>query len=725
MISKNSFAKMVLHDIRERGAWMLAAFIAFMLLLPVNSLLRMDGIRSMWNTTEDYHRHLTQAFKVGMGYDNSGVLLVIIAAAFFLGVSGFSYLYSREKTDFYHSLPRRREKLFAIPYVSGIFIFLIPYALNIGLSFLAGVVKGAVTKESLFAAAGAFITFTVFFLLFYHLAILAVLLTGNLFTGVMGFGAFLSYTIIVNEAFISLTQRFFRTTIFGEVNGGRYLSFGRISFHVNGSFLTLNPLIQLLKTISGISENGNLYLNVKSVAGTFLAVVILGIICVIVYRIRPSESHNKAIAFPVLEPLVKVAVVLPISVLIGIAVSSGMAAHNLAWFIAAALFAAAVLSTAMEFLYTMDLRSCMKPKVSSGVTFGGLALILVVFHFDVFGMDTYLPEENKIESMSLYVNELNSLYAYPSNSVYNTGNSAIAYLDNTGYTDFDEIYFMAREGVEYQGTHEQDYQEEAQLDWAEETTEADDMAVTAEKVPATLNYYVKYVLKSGREVYRFYSLPQTEELLSCVKDIYNSWEFKEKTLPVEFLETEDVSGMLIQDIYSSERRVELKEEDKNDFYNIYKMEWESLTFDEMQTNSVVAFITFSQRMEMEREGYLYDTYVMTTPIYENFEKSIQLLEKAGFHIYTKEDADKIENIKVTMTQEESQKEYTFTEEKDIRELLENAQFERYSNYLGNVRKNYNLGLRIQWKDDTRMYGGGLYLTTGELPECLANAMKTD
>ena len=69
-------------------------------------------------------------------------------------------------------------------------------------------------------------------LLFYNLAVLGVLLTGNLFTGVLAYGAFLSYGVLL-ESTIGLTKVAFFTT---------YIDNSRLSQVFEGKFGKLSPL---------------------------------------------------------------------------------------------------------------------------------------------------------------------------------------------------------------------------------------------------------------------------------------------------------------------------------------------------------------------------------------------------------------------------------------------------------------------------------------------------
>ena len=237
MTSKISFTKMVMQNVKERGAWLLVTFLVLLMTLPVQIMMRLDNVAALGLKPKEMEKQAADVFLNTTGFDNVFLMLFVVIAAFCLGMTGYHYLYSREKTDFYHSLPLKRERIFFVPYVSGILIFAVPYLINLLLALLAGAVKGTFPAHAVSLALGAFLTHMVFFLVFYHVAILAVTLTGNLFTGAMAYAAFLSYGFIIKEVFISMSERFFQTVVPTMLYGGSF-SFMRISFHGGGDLLT-------------------------------------------------------------------------------------------------------------------------------------------------------------------------------------------------------------------------------------------------------------------------------------------------------------------------------------------------------------------------------------------------------------------------------------------------------------------------------------------------------
>ena len=120
-----------------------------------------------------------------------------------------------------------------------------------------------------------FITNVVLFLLLYNLAVLGVLLTGNLFTGVLAYGAFLSYGILL-ESTISLTNILFYNL---------YREF-KLSQTFEGKLGKLSPLY----VFDMILSNNNI--SMKDVSVVFGISVLFLVICISVYKIRPTEAYS-------------------------------------------------------------------------------------------------------------------------------------------------------------------------------------------------------------------------------------------------------------------------------------------------------------------------------------------------------------------------------------------------------------------------------------------------
>ena len=398
--------------------------------------------------------------------------------------------------------------------------------------------------------AKGFVTNVVLFLLFYNLAVLGVLLTGNLFTGVLAYGAFLIYGILLDSA-TKLTKLNFFTTCIDYTRKGALF---------DGSFSILSPLYAMNEILSGNK------VAMKNVGIVFIVSLIIVVICILVYKIRPTESYHKAIAFRKLQPVIKVAVVLPLSAMVGI-LASEIVGRDFIWYVGGILVSALLLSAAIEFLYHLDIKECIRPKISTGVILVVLAGMIVVLKLDFIGFDTYLPKESKLKTMSIYIDELNGYYEYPGEYAISSGNSG-SFLDLAKIEEFDDVYQLAKKGVELQKERD---------DVGSYTTES-----------GMLSFSVRYELKNGKVVYRGYSVEKNEENLKLVAKIYDNWEFKQKSLPVEYVDENKITSLEVADIQSCYDSG-LSKEEVNNLFKTCKNEWESATYEQLKDSKVLGF----------------------------------------------------------------------------------------------------------------------------------------
>lgn len=147
MISKNLFFKLLREQTKQR-IWLIAlmclvSFFAF----PVASALMSGAFLDMEQLTAQADRsaglltvemcrnmasqELIEEFQDWISPTGPLLLWMIPIAAAVGGLAEFSFLHSRRKTDFYHSLPVKREILFAVSYVGGILYVAVPYVIGL------------------------------------------------------------------------------------------------------------------------------------------------------------------------------------------------------------------------------------------------------------------------------------------------------------------------------------------------------------------------------------------------------------------------------------------------------------------------------------------------------------------------------------------------------------------------------------------------------------------
>ena len=173
MISRNLFFKLQKEDLKRR-LWVAAlSMLIFFLFGPVLLALVLEGIS---NTEMQYTiSRITSTIGPGFAFH----FIISITGALICASSGFFYLHSRKKVDFYHGMPVRREVLFAVNYVDGILLYFIPYLISMLLNFVVLVSAGYLKANVVVIGFEALGINLLYFILLYTLSVLAVVLTGN------------------------------------------------------------------------------------------------------------------------------------------------------------------------------------------------------------------------------------------------------------------------------------------------------------------------------------------------------------------------------------------------------------------------------------------------------------------------------------------------------------------------------------------------------------------
>lgn len=691
MTSRNYLFNSIKENIRRNFYLFILITLGFFAVFPLQTIMALDRAKAMI-PLEDEIDPIKMEFLNCIGVENNLATIFIGIVAVLLGVMGFYYLYSGEKTDFYHSLPLKREELFVIPFFSGFFMFLAPYLFSVGITYLIGIGYHGVSAQSGVQTLAAIGMNILFFLELYVFAILAILLTGNLFTGVLAFLGFMSYGWIIYGAYFYMNHMFFDTLAqFQEPAITKYLS----------------PIVSHLGAIDlWAAEMGDIR-GYVIYALILIVVVLAADVCI--YKVRPSESFHKSIAFQKLQPIIKVCAVLPISVLISLFFSMGME-HEFLWLCVFVILVSLILSCVFEFLFTMDIRKCIRPKVSTGVILATLAVILAGYKLDVLGVDAYLPEKEDVDTMSVYFTSINERANYPMK--YPMGPDK--QMEKNQTKDFDAIYELAKIGVNYYKEHDKQSVDipptflRAQSTWA--PTEEDENVM--------VSVYIRYHLKNGRTVNRAYYLPESKEILALTSDIYDNWDYKKTMLPTSYVSEKDIEYLYVQDIFDKRLQVNATEDVIDNIYKTYKGELESMTLEQSSKDRILGYLSVEEKIE--------ENYNQTTefPIYESFVKTRELLEEAGQPL--KElSSDEIRSITCGGTRSDGEYvEEVITDKAEIEKIIPSLTYEMGHYGLGS-KVSYELGCTILFEDGGTQMQSDLYMMEGEVLNSLLKKLNID
>ena len=410
MTSRNSFWASSMENHKRRiWVWIVTALGQIMAYVGVLSVylsrIRTRNADGVYRTGEEYRDAMYQATKDALGFQTRlGTVLVVLAAV--IGVQGFSYLYDRKKVDMYHSVPVNKNKRFVVIYVNGLFIYLVTTLVSLLVSVVAAAVQGAVNGEVLAVIGLGFVWNLLFFLVLYHSAVLAVMLTGNCLVTLAAMATLVLYETVIYSLISSMKYSFFAT--------------------VSGFYVTQLPKLSVVSDYMDETWRLKLTMDVNTMAREvlpyygkwfILALVILAAawLC---YRKRPSEAAGRALAFTRIAPILKIIIVIPAGLWIGMLVRDE-AYGNTMLTIVSMVGGGVVACAVMEIIFDFDLKSLCKHLISSGVAVAGIVLVFCIFQYDLFGYDKYLPSADKLDSVAVSVDYYGSFWDEEFNYVGN------------------------------------------------------------------------------------------------------------------------------------------------------------------------------------------------------------------------------------------------------------------------------------------------------------------
>ena len=640
MTSKNLFFNLMRENTRRR-LWVTALIaLVFFFLFPVWTALMISdylNISAANGELIDEAVRLAQAksfilerFLEWISINNGLTVLVMMVAAVICGVSGFSYLHSKQKADFYHSLPVKREKLFVVNYINGILYTAVPYLICLVISSVLVMVKAAPALPWGRVLAG-FAQHMCFYILIYSTVILAVMLTGSTIVSVLGSTVFFLYGPCVVLLKYGYFATFFKTFYSGSDSFPSAL------------LARTSPLAWYISSADRIMGAGS-----RAVWALVIAVVLTAI-TVVLYKKRPSEAAGKAMAFKISQPVIKVLLVVPAALFGGLFFYELKGSDG--WAVFGLLSGLIITYCIVEIIYNFDFRRLFAHKVHLAACVLICGAVFSFFRFDLSGYDSYVPSADKIESAGFYSYYLDGgimdkYYIKPEltkeNNVIFNYDSERTLLQNMKLSDTEDILAIARQGVKDAAEDDGRYRYgDAAYSWDTRNEE---------KLYTTVT--VCYHLKNGRNVLRNYYLD-----LAAVKEaiyhIYGQKEYKETAYPLLLTKPEEIAGVNYQE-YDDYRHVSFSGDgSKEKLLTAYQKELSELTAETREQESPIGALQFKtnemqQMIDRVRENKgdftRFNDYGYY-PVYPSFTETIALLKQCGIdagHFLNRDNVDHVE-----------------------------------------------------------------------------------
>lgn len=408
---------------------------------------------------------------------------VAAGAGILNGANGFWYLYSPRKVDFYHCLPERRIWMFRNRVLVGMIYYVVPYLVMEFLAVCVGAAQGFFGLKLMGMALTMLGLHFMMYLLFYFSTVLAIVLTGNILTGILVLGGIFAYGPLLCGLIIAYRSCFYGTTC-------GLLQYGLTDFLK----CFLSPVFLGIRLIQNYSGGA---------CGIFPGVMILltavfaGLSC-LAYCRRPSESNHDSMVYPKVGILLQILVEVPFGLGIGyIFCELSRNNHRILWWIFGMLLGVILAHGMMEVLYYLNPRRFFDGKPQFLLVCILTAFCSVWYLQDLGDFDGFLPAKEQLAGVSMNTGSFGENLDYIVEREDGTYDSVFWEDPESAMNGEKEIgddsYRILQEIVEYNKS-------DIAADSQNETIYRVDM---------------KYTMKSGADVYRQYGMTpdQIHELM--------------------------------------------------------------------------------------------------------------------------------------------------------------------------------------------------------------------
>ena len=504
---KSFSSKGLLGDSLRRNLW---GFVLggvgffFSLLLPV--LMTMQrALETRAHQLQEYPDLVDQDWQGALsavssllGGGNPFVKTTFVIMAIVCGIAMFAYLHTRQKVDFYHSLPISRTKLFVNNYLTGVIFAVSSYVVMLVIALACAYAMGFGAAVDWSAIGGAVVSHLIVFLLLYALTVLTTVVCGNTVISLLLLAWVMLSPMLVYMLYSGLCNKFYQTYTMQSVDM-------KAVFH-------LAPLVQFFE-LDGLHYERVEYVEQTSALGLLLVYLVAAAAVTVLswylFRIRKSERAGVALAFAPAKLPIKVYMCLIMGVAFGL--GFGMIAGDF-WFWIGLVLGAVLCHWIVEMIYAFDFHAIFAKPVHLAAILVVLFAGMLCMKFDVTGYDTWLPDRNSIQAVSI---------------------SGSAEEKLTGADNIDAVYQLAEMGTQ---VNQSALYEEGNYHGL------------------TLRFWL-----GGRTAIRYYLLPNNEEVNVLLRQVYHSEEYKRAAWPLFQIDVDqqNAENRFSLDVYTNESGYEI------------------------------------------------------------------------------------------------------------------------------------------------------------------------
>ena len=488
MTSKSFSSKGLLGNSMRRNLWALVlSGVGFFLSLLLPALMTMQNAleQRVLDLKEIPQAHVEINWQNAMNNaasmlsgGNLFVKIVFIVLAVVCGVAMFAYLHSRQKVDFYHSLPISRTRLFANNFLTGVVCTFSTYLAMLAITVACAYAMGCGEAVRWDEIGGAILCNLIVFLLIYALTVLTTVVCGNTIITLLLLAWVFFSPMLVRVLQFCLFDKFYDTF---TANAGQLVGAIRLTPVVQ--YFVLHGTHYIGEHVMGVLQPGESALGL--LIGYLIAAAVVTALALFLFRIRKSERAGTALAFTPTKLPIKVYMCLVMGVAFGWVF--GMIAGNF-WFWPGLVVGTVLFHWIVEIIYAFDFRAIFARPLHLLAILVVLVAGMLAMQFDVTGYDTWLPDRDDLTAVD----------------INGSGEPAL-----TDPSNIDAVHRLMEIGVQ-----------------AEQERDADS--------DNSLSYtFVTVNCQMGsRTAARQYMLPETEEVNALLDQIEQSEEYKRAKWPL-------------------------------------------------------------------------------------------------------------------------------------------------------------------------------------------------
>ena len=383
-------------------AWL----VLWMFVLPLNLL-------NMWNNyqrgDEGVYYFLRICLNLNSDFCEVGLAFGAIYAVL-VALAVFGYLFNHRSAATMHAFPLRRENLFVTNYLSGLTFFLLPSVVVYSLSALVvfTVLPGELSALVLPTLWSGFWMRTAAELFFYSFAVFCAQFTGNAFAlpafyGILNFLVLAMYSLCRD-----LADRIFYGgwPLLGEPRFVELLTpwYGMYTAS-QWDRLSWGEVWDTTLNVPRIGEPELAFEAPMTMVGYAIAGVILAAAALLVYRRRHIETAGDVVSVKVVRPIFRAGVAVCVGLWGGVLTCEFFGSMNNEPMLASFVVLWTVVGFfAAEMLLHKSFRVFRKSWKSCVVTAVVMAMAITACYMDVFGVETWVPDPAKVESVQVNIN---------------------------------------------------------------------------------------------------------------------------------------------------------------------------------------------------------------------------------------------------------------------------------------------------------------------------------